>query len=341
MVLEATMICIDNSEWMRNGDYAPSRFEAQAEAVNLICGAKTQSNPENTVGILTMAGKGVRVLVTPTSDLGKILACMHGLEIGGEMNLASGIQVAQLALKHRQNKKQQQRIIVFCGSTPIFTGDGEGGSGFAAAAAAAAAGGLSGFDFGVDPNLDPELALALRVSMEEERARQEAAAKKAAEEAAKQEKGEGQPSGTQDAMMTERANAATSEVDNKANDLMDDENALLQQALAMSMDDPDSGHETQDTDMSDAAADDPELALALQLSVQDGTKDSSSQSDMSKLLADQSFVSSILASLPGVDPNDPSVKNLLDSIQSQTGASGSNISSQQKNEEKEPKEDEK
>ncbi|KAG2694148.1 hypothetical protein I3760_08G128300 [Carya illinoinensis] len=404
MVLEATMICIDNSEWMRNGDYAPSRFQAQADAVNLICGAKTQSNPENTVGILTMAGKGVRVLVTPTSDLGKILACMHGLEIGGEMNLASGIQVAQLALKHRQNKKQQQRIIVFCGSpikhekkliemigrklkknsvaldiinfgeqddgkiekleallaavnnndtshivhvptgssalsdvlinTPIFTGDGEGGSGFAAAAAAAAAGGLSGFDFGVDPNLDPELALALRVSMEEERARQEAAAKKATEETAKQEKGEGQPSGTQDAMMTEHANVATSEVDNKANDLMDDENALLQQALAMSMDDPDSGHETRDTDMSDAAADDPELALALQLSVQDGTKDSSGQSDMSKLLADQSFVSSILASLPGVDPNDPSVKNLLDSIQSQT-------ESQQKNEEKEPKEDEK
>ncbi|MED6192700.1 proteasome regulatory particle base subunit rpn10 [Stylosanthes scabra] len=36
---------------------------------------------------------------------------MH--EIGGDMNLAVGIQVAQLALKHRQNKKQQQRIIVF------------------------------------------------------------------------------------------------------------------------------------------------------------------------------------------------------------------------------------
>nr|XP_025678455.1 26S proteasome non-ATPase regulatory subunit 4 homolog [Arachis hypogaea] len=197
------------------------------------------------------------------------------------MNLAAGIQVAQLALKHRQNKKQQQRIIVFAGSplkhekkvlemigrklkknnvaldivnfseedegktekleallaavnnndtnrivhvpagtnalsdvlirfdshliqdffdihvsygicllsarllsnsvfTPIFTSNGEGGSGFAAAA-----GGVSGFEFGVDPNLDPELALALRVSMEEERVRQEAAA----EEASKQEKG--------------------------------------------------------------------------------------------------------------------------------------------------------
>ncbi|KAG4159142.1 hypothetical protein ERO13_D02G158525v2 [Gossypium hirsutum] len=29
MVLEATMICIDKSEWMRNGDYSLSRFQAQ------------------------------------------------------------------------------------------------------------------------------------------------------------------------------------------------------------------------------------------------------------------------------------------------------------------------
>ncbi|KAJ4714170.1 26S proteasome non-ATPase regulatory subunit 4 [Melia azedarach] len=388
MVLEATMICIDNSEWMRNGDYTPNRLQAQAEAVNLICGAKTQLNPENTVGVLTMAGKGVRVLVTPTSDLGKILACMHGLEMGGEMNLAAGIQVAQLALKHRQNKKQQQRIILFAGSpikhekkvlemigkklkknsvaldivnfgedddgktekleallaavnnndsshivhvpagpnalsdvlisTPVFTGDGEGGSGFAAAAAAAAAGGVSGFEFGVDPNLDPELALALRVSMEEERARQEAAAKRAAEEAAKKEKEGEQQSSSQDATMTDRASVPASEADNKKNELTDEEQSLLQQALAMSMDDPAPSHDLRDTDMSEAAEDDPDLALALQLSVQDSTKDTANQSDMSKLLADQSFVSSILASLPGVDPNDPSVKDVIASMQSQS-----------------------
>ncbi|XP_071732927.1 26S proteasome non-ATPase regulatory subunit 4 homolog [Rutidosis leptorrhynchoides] len=404
MVLEATMICIDNSEWMRNGDYSPTRFQAQADAVNLICGAKTQSNPENTVGVLTMAGKGVRVLVTPTSDLGKILACMHGLDIGGEMNLAAGIQVAQLALKHRQNKKQQQRIIVFAGgpvkydkkvlemigkklkknsvaldvvnfgeedegkaeklealvaavnnndsshivhvpagsnalsdvllSTPIFTGDGEGsGSGFAAAAAAAAAGGVSGFDFGVDPNLDPELALALRVSMEEERARQEAAAKKAADDSSKQE-GE---SSSQDATMSEKVGASASESESKKDDLMDDENALLQQALAMSMDDPDATVTTKDVDMSEAA-DDQDLALALQMSVQEGAKDQSGQGDVGKLLADQSFVSSILASLPGVDPNDPSVKDLLASMQNQPDAGSSE---QKKDEDKTPKEDDK
>ena len=41
----------------------------------------------------------------------------------------------------------------------------------------------------------------------------------------------------------------------------DDENALLQQALAMSMDEPAASHDARDTDMSDAAADDPDLAL--------------------------------------------------------------------------------
>lgn len=43
--------------------------------------------------------------------------------------------------------------------------------------------------------------------------------------------------------------------------LQEDENALLQQALAMSMDDPASSHDVEDTEMSDAAINDPELAL--------------------------------------------------------------------------------
>ncbi|CAA7391395.1 unnamed protein product [Spirodela intermedia] len=384
MVLESTMICIDNSEWMRNGDYSPSRFQAQTDAVNLICGAKTQSNPENTVGIMTMAGKGVRVLVTPTSDLGKILGCMHGLEVGGEMNLTAGIQVAQLALKHRQNKKQQQRIIVFAGSpikyekktleaigrklkknsvaldiidfgeeedgkpekleallsavnnnssshivhvppgpnalsdvlisTPIFTGDGDGGSGFAAAAAAAAAGGMSGFDFGVDPNLDPELALALRLSMEEERARQEAAAKKAAEDATKQDKSGEQAA---DAVISEAGGSNSSLPIEKNVDVMDDESALLQQAIAMSVDNPDASQSTGIADANMSDADDQDLAIALQMSVEDSGKDLSAQTEMNKVLGDQSFMSSILASLPGVDPNDPSVKDLIASLQGQ------------------------
>lgn len=99
-------------------------------------------------------------------------------------------------------------------STPIVTGDGDEGSGFAAAA-----GGLSGFDFGVDPNVDPELALALRISMEEERARQEAAAKRAAEQAAEQEKVREQASGSRDDTMAEPVSNSTLMVDDKGHNL--------------------------------------------------------------------------------------------------------------------------
>jgi len=52
------MMIIDDSEYMRNGDYLPTRFGAQADAVNTIFRTKIDSNPENTVGIMTMAGKG-------------------------------------------------------------------------------------------------------------------------------------------------------------------------------------------------------------------------------------------------------------------------------------------
>ncbi|XP_013593673.1 PREDICTED: 26S proteasome non-ATPase regulatory subunit 4 homolog [Brassica oleracea var. oleracea] len=363
MVLEATMICIDNSEWMRNGDYSPSRLQAQTEAVNLLCGAKTQSNPENTVGILTMAGKGVRVLTTPTSDLGKILACMHGLDVGGEINLTAAIQIAQLALKHRQNKNQRQRIIVFAGSpikyekkalevvgkrlkknsvsldivnfgedddaekplkldallsavnnndgshivhvpsaanplsdvllsTPVFTGD-EGASGYVSAAAAAG----GDFDFGVDPNIDPELALALRVSMEEERARQEAAAKKAADEAGQKHQDGASASASASSQETV---ARTTE---KNAEPMDEDNALLNQAIAMS---------AGDVNMSEAADEDQDLALALQMSM--SGEESNEAMGAGNLLGDQAFISSVLSSLPGVDPNDPAVQALLASL---------------------------
>lgn len=156
--MESVIICIDNSEWTRNGDYAPNRFQAQADAVNLLAGAKTEANRENTVGVITMSGKSPRVLVTLTTDLGKILnsvqasfipvhmslscpsnsikrlnnvihipACvqfrhstkianLQGMEIEGSSNIARSVQIAQLALKHRQNKNQRPRLVLFVGS---------------------------------------------------------------------------------------------------------------------------------------------------------------------------------------------------------------------------------
>ncbi|KAK0628538.1 hypothetical protein B0T17DRAFT_614443 [Bombardia bombarda] len=115
MVLEAVMIVVDNSESSRNGDYTPTRFDAQADAVNIIFLNVVQGNPESSVGLMSMGGKGPEVLVTLTTDQGKILDGLHRTKkkIRGSAHLATGLQVAGLALKHRQNKSQRARIIVF------------------------------------------------------------------------------------------------------------------------------------------------------------------------------------------------------------------------------------
>lgn len=116
MVLEATMVIIDNSEYMRNGDFTPSRYQAQLDTVEVIFRRKTNANPESTVGLMTMAGESSIVLSNLTTDYGQILSGLHSSKIEGETNLINGIQVACLALRNRQNKNQRQRIVVFIGS---------------------------------------------------------------------------------------------------------------------------------------------------------------------------------------------------------------------------------
>ncbi|OMJ80969.1 hypothetical protein SteCoe_18678 [Stentor coeruleus] len=111
--MEATVICIDNSEYARNGDYSPNRWESQQEAVNMIAGTKTNENPGNSVGVLAMAGTRAEVLVSPTNDMAKILQAMYDIKIHGNIDFYSSLQIAQLALKHRPNKEQRQRIIAF------------------------------------------------------------------------------------------------------------------------------------------------------------------------------------------------------------------------------------
>ena len=64
------------------------------------------------------------VLVTHTKDLGQVIGGVHSAsrKVGGEIDIPTALAVAQLALKHRENKNLRQRIIVFVGSPP---GEGE------------------------------------------------------------------------------------------------------------------------------------------------------------------------------------------------------------------------
>lgn len=128
--VRSLLTSVDNSEWMRNGDFPPTRWEAQIDGVSVLFDAKVTAHPENTVGIMSMAGRrcvhadSPTVLTTPSQDIGKIVASVHTSKLQGSINLVAGLNVAQLALKHRLNKNHRQRIVAFVAS-PVSEDDTE------------------------------------------------------------------------------------------------------------------------------------------------------------------------------------------------------------------------
>jgi 26S proteasome regulatory subunit N10 len=69
------------------------------------------------------------VLVTHTKDIGHILQALHSTSsrISSSIDIPTAIAIAQLALKHRENKNLRQRIIVFVGSPLVGNGADEKG----------------------------------------------------------------------------------------------------------------------------------------------------------------------------------------------------------------------
>ena len=115
---------VDNSDHTRNGDYNPTRFLAQNEAVSYLANAKLQDNQESSVGLMSMAGNRIDVLCSPGREPGQLLnALAKDVKIGGRSNFIAALKTAQLALKNRQNKNQRQRVIMFVGSPIVAEAD--------------------------------------------------------------------------------------------------------------------------------------------------------------------------------------------------------------------------
>lgn len=83
---ETIMILADNSEDAINGDYAPSRWEQQIDAIGLLLNAKFEGG-DNAAGLATMAGKAIDVLCTPSKDGTKVSATLYGVKLQGHINL--------------------------------------------------------------------------------------------------------------------------------------------------------------------------------------------------------------------------------------------------------------
>jgi 26S proteasome regulatory subunit N10 len=114
------VLCLDNSEFMRNGDYSFSRMESQEDAAMNVATSKLNDNPESTVAVVSMAG-GVDVKLTLTTDEGNIITAIRNIKISGDSDFLHALQVSQLLLKNRQNLHGGQRIIAFVGSPVAAT----------------------------------------------------------------------------------------------------------------------------------------------------------------------------------------------------------------------------
>jgi hypothetical protein len=112
MGLEAVMLVVDNSESSRNGDYTPTRYDAQCDAANIIFQNVVQGNAESSVGLMSMGGKGPEVLATLTSDQGKILEGLHQTKkkIRGSAHLSTGIQIASVSFCKEIYDAQECRL---------------------------------------------------------------------------------------------------------------------------------------------------------------------------------------------------------------------------------------
>ncbi|XP_058395115.1 26S proteasome non-ATPase regulatory subunit 4 isoform X3 [Diceros bicornis minor] len=341
MVLESTMVCVDNSEYMRNGDFLPTRLQAQQDAVNIVCHSKTRSNPENNVGLITLAND-CEVLTTLTPDTGRILSKLHTVQPKGKITFCTGIRVAHLVKLAKRLKKEKVNVdIINFGEEEVNTEkltafvntlNGKDGTGshlvtvppgpsladalisspiLAGEGGAMLGLGASDFEFGVDPSADPELALALRVSMEEQRQRQEEEARRAA------------------AASAAEAGIATAGTEGER----DSDDALLKMTISQ--------QEFSRTGLPDLSSmtEEEQIAYAMQMSLQgaefgqaeSADIDASSAMDTSEpakeeddydVMQDPEFLQSVLENLPGVDPNNEAIRNAMGSLASQANKDG-------------------
>lgn len=110
------MVLLDNSLFARNGDAIPSRFQVELEGATSVINFKTNDNPETSVGLMLMAGKGKQILTTPTNDSAQLFSQYSKVPIHDYLGLSRSIQIARLTMKHRVNKHQHERLVIFIAS---------------------------------------------------------------------------------------------------------------------------------------------------------------------------------------------------------------------------------
>jgi len=111
---ECTVLVLDNSDYSLNGDWRADRLRSQSDACRALAVKRMNDNAESSVGLMVSANP--KVIATPTTESGKISTALQNLQADGECEIIRSIKIAQLVLKNRPNRNARQRIIVFLAS---------------------------------------------------------------------------------------------------------------------------------------------------------------------------------------------------------------------------------
>lgn len=120
--IEYTMICVDDSQFMRNGDIRPNRLRAELDAINVIAHHVISARVENRVGILTLSACP-QVLQPLTNNEVNLLRKLYSIKtetLKEEIHLVTGIKTALLTVKFVKKTNAMSsvrlRILAFVGS---------------------------------------------------------------------------------------------------------------------------------------------------------------------------------------------------------------------------------
>lgn len=115
---EAIVFLIDNSGTSLNGDFYPSRLEAQTMAIERLMSHFTKSSDKSQIGIGLMAEPETGMIVSLTSLTSTVTRRMFKIERGGKCNFPKAIRCAFLAMHQCTPDIRKRRIIAMVGSDP-------------------------------------------------------------------------------------------------------------------------------------------------------------------------------------------------------------------------------
>eukprot|EP00770_Monocercomonoides_exilis_P001024 MONOS_1017.1-p1 / transcript=MONOS_1017.1 / gene=MONOS_1017 / organism=Monocercomonoides_exilis_PA203 / gene_product=26S proteasome nonATPase regulatory subunit putative / transcript_product=26S proteasome nonATPase regulatory subunit putative / location=Mono_scaffold00017:59135-61270(-) / protein_length=377 / sequence_SO=supercontig / SO=protein_coding / is_pseudo=false len=116
--MENTVICLDNSEFMRNSDYTPSRFFAQNFATRSIIDATLGKNPENNCAIVKISG-GAEAVVSLTHDAAYLMRTVEEFNIEDGPDFLRALEISLLVMKRRHSEKTPTNKIIAVVGHPL------------------------------------------------------------------------------------------------------------------------------------------------------------------------------------------------------------------------------